>query len=133
MRSSCADAAGTAAGTLERTSAHPVIPLEPQTADFILCVQVMGLAHKADIHQMFEVLRSEGELQLIGAEAGILENKWRKCAFADRAIASGSCDAPPQGAAVVCHSLSRTYKRHTASRAFAYCWIVAAFRAVLFT
>lgn len=38
----------------------------------------MGLAHKANIHQMFEVLRSEGELQLIGAEAGILENKWRK-------------------------------------------------------
>jgi hypothetical protein len=43
-------------------------------------VQVMGLAHKANIHQMFEVLRSEGDLQLIGAEAGILENKWRKWA-----------------------------------------------------
>jgi hypothetical protein len=43
-----------------------------------ISMQVMGLAHKANIHQMFEVLRSEGDLQLIGAEASILENKWRK-------------------------------------------------------
>lgn len=43
-----------------------------------MLMQVMGLAHKANIHQMFEVLRSEGDLQLIGAEASILENKWRK-------------------------------------------------------
>lgn len=41
-------------------------------------LQVMGLAHKANIHQMFDVLRQEGDLQLIGAEAGILEDKWRK-------------------------------------------------------
>ncbi len=43
-----------------------------------LNAQVLGLAHKSDIHQIFNALRAEGDLQLIGAEAGILEDKWRK-------------------------------------------------------
>mmetsp|Transcript_19049 Transcript_19049/g.57551 ORF Transcript_19049/g.57551 Transcript_19049/m.57551 type:complete len:776 (+) Transcript_19049:336-2663(+) len=33
---------------------------------------------KANLHHIFEVLRSEGPLQLIGAEAGVLEEKWRR-------------------------------------------------------
>ena len=50
-----------------------------QTAGFTR-LQVLSPLSKVDMHQLFDTLRAQGSLQLIGTEAGVLEEKWRRCA-----------------------------------------------------
>ena len=40
-------------------------------------MQVFG-EHRVNVHALFEQLRREGELTLVGAEAAISENKWKR-------------------------------------------------------
>ena len=35
---------------------------------------------KVDVQQLFDALRAEGHLEIIGTEASIIESKWRRCA-----------------------------------------------------
>ena len=34
---------------------------------------------KVDVQQLFDALRAEGHLEIIGTEASIIESKWRRC------------------------------------------------------
>ena len=49
-----------------------------QTAGFTR-LQVLSPLSKVNMHQLFDTLRAQGSLQLIGTEAGVLEEKWRRC------------------------------------------------------
>lgn len=40
-------------------------------------MQVFGES-RVNVHALFEQLRKQGELTLIGAETGIVENKWKR-------------------------------------------------------
>lgn len=51
----------------------------PPKAHCALGGQALGHMAKVNVHHAFEALRAEGPLQLIGAEAGVLEDKWRRC------------------------------------------------------
>ncbi len=39
--------------------------------------QVFGES-RVNVHALFEQLRKQGELTLIGAETGVVENKWKR-------------------------------------------------------
>jgi hypothetical protein len=41
--------------------------------------QVFGES-RVNVHALFEQLRKQGELTLIGAETGVVENKWKRWA-----------------------------------------------------
>ena len=41
-------------------------------------LQVFGMS-KVDVQQLFDALRAEGHLEIIGTEASIIESKWRRC------------------------------------------------------
>ena len=40
--------------------------------------QVFGMS-KVDVQQLFDALRAEGQLEIIGTEASVIESKWRRC------------------------------------------------------
>jgi len=40
-------------------------------------LQVFGMS-KVDVQQLFDALRAEGHLEIIGTEASIIESKWRR-------------------------------------------------------
>ena len=47
--------------------------------------QVFGMS-KVDVQQLFDALRAEGHLEIIGTEASIIESKWRRCSFQPNAL-----------------------------------------------
>ena len=56
-------------------------------------MQVFG-EQRVNVHALFEQLRREGELTLVGAEAAISENKWKRCVRDAAMCLSGAASAP---------------------------------------
>ncbi len=54
-----------------------VLAYPPLPADQASGTQVFGPS-RINVHQLFESLRRQGELIMIGAETGVIENKWKR-------------------------------------------------------